>query len=175
MEYKKLNSLLNKWDIENRIKVNPRFLLGKINALIAFENFRFHSRHSTQIENLFKMALQASNNNEYSQLHTFILLYYASYLRNSGKEYPQNVQSELDSLKSKKCDYPYDFIENLSKKQNSESIQPNSKKGYQNTATLSTDNFWNLSSKRIINFFEYTSLSMYFFLPERDFIKLIEI
>lgn len=174
LEYKKLNSLLNKWDIENRIKVNPRFLLGKINALIAFENFRFHSRHSTQIENLFKMALQASNNNEYSQLHTFILLYYASYLRNSGKEYPQNVQSELDSLKSKKCDYPYDFIENLSKKQNSESIQPNSKKRYQNTATLSTDNFWNLSSKRIINFFEYTSLSMYFFLPERDFIKLIE-
>ncbi|SHM37366.1 SIR2 family protein [Fibrobacter sp. UWB7] len=174
LEYKKLTNLLNKWDIENRIKANPRFLLGKINALIAFENFRFHSSHSTQIENLFEQASHASNNNEYSQLHTFILLYYASYLRNSGKEYPQHVQSELDALKNKKCDYPYDFIKNLSQKQNNESIRPNSKKRYQNTITLSTDNFWSLSSKRIINFFEYTSLSMYFFLPEKDFIKLIE-
>lgn len=174
LEYPKLNDILTNWTIENNENANPRFLLCKINGLIAFENFRFASSHSAQIEKLFEKALQVSNNDKYFQLHIFILLFCKYYLLNSGKRLSEEMQSELESLRYKKCDYPSDYIDILFDNKKKESVQPNSKKRYQNTKTLSIDNFDSVSSRRILNFFDYTALPMLFFFSESKFMHLVE-
>ena len=174
LEFQKLNAALTKWTIGKEKEVCPRYLLGKINAMIAFENSRFASPCSEQIYELFEKALDVCGNENDFQLYVFVLLYYKSYLFKTGKKIPNNIQSELDTLRYKKCDYPYDFIEALRCEKKEEPVKPNSKRRIQNTKKISIDNFEELTTERILNFFEYTALPMNFFLSEQNFMLLIE-
>lgn len=174
LEFQKLHTVLKEWTIGKEREVRPRYLLGKINAMIAFDNSRFASPHSEQIYELMEKALKICNNENDFQLRAFILLYYKSYLFKTGKKIPDDIQSELEALRYRKCDYPYDFLESLRCAENEEPVKPNSKRRFQNTKKISIDNFEELTSERILNFFDYTALPMNFFLSEQNFMFLIE-
>lgn len=174
LEYKKLKNILANWQIETKANIDPRFLLCKINALTVFENGRFESNYSVQIKKLFEIALRTSKNIKFTQIHIFVLLYYKSYMQRSWQEIPKNIQLELDNLQDRKYNHPHNFIEFINSKQKKEAVKPNSKIRYQNTNTIPIDNFEELSSKRILNFFDYTCLPMSGFLPENEFINLLK-
>lgn len=173
LEYKELEKEIKGWFPEKKNDANPLHILCKITFLLVLENV-FNYTNIELIENLFEMSLKRCN--EDLQLKFFILLYYRYYSSNKDSEIYQKLTKSINELISLDLSYPNRYIEILIKEDTKEELgvtKPNSKKRYQTTFSIPSNNYEEIKYKCLLNFFEYLNLPMEGIISESKFIELL--
>lgn len=173
LEYESLKGLLNNWHPEKAEHPESLFIIRKISLLHMFENIRFYEDMKEEISALFKIAL---DNCKEEQLKLFILLFQRQY-NNIFFIQPDDSSKELiKHLREKELSEPYKYLDEFeTKKSSNNDIKSNESKRYTITWKLSGNdsNQDFLNSIRVLNFFEYTGLSVELFLATRKIKSLI--
>lgn len=173
LEYNSLKALLNNWHPEEGEQPDSLFIIRKISLLHMFENIRFYEDMKEEISRLFKIAL---DNCKEDQLKLFILLFQRQYLNIFTFQSDDIYKEQIKSLQEQELSEPYKYLDEFETKTTSNSdIKSNESKRYAITWKLSGNdsNQGFLNSIRVLNFFEYTGLSMELFLATRKIKSLI--
>ena len=172
-QYEKLKDLLNNWYPENSTNPDSLFIVRKISLMHIFENVHFNTDKKEEILNLMQIAL---DNCKEDQLKFFIALYQGQYLNILTYQYKNSNKHLVDLLKIREFSEPYKYLDffnvDASTKDSSKSNQA---KRYSISWKLSGEesNDELINSIRLLNFFEYTGLSMELFMSEGKIISLI--
>ena len=173
LEYNALKALLNSWHPEEGEQPDSLFIIRKISLLHMFENIRFYEDMKEEISRLFKIAL---DNCKEDQLKLFILLFQRQYLNIFTFQSDDIYKEQIKSLQEQELSEPYKYLDEFeTKKTSNNDIKSNESKRYTITWKLSGNdsNQGFLNSIRVLNFFEYTGLSMELFLATRKIKSLI--
>lgn len=173
LEYNALKALLNSWHPEEGEQPDSIFIIRKISLLHMFENIRFYDDMKEEISRLFKIAL---DNCKEDQLKLFILLFQRQYLNIFTFQSDDIYKEQIKSLQEQELSEPYKYLDEFeTKKSSNNDIKSNESKRYTITWKLSGNdsNQGFLNSIRVLNFFEYTGLSMELFLATRKIKSLI--
>lgn len=173
LEYNSLKVLLNNWHPEEGEQPDSLFIIRKISLLHMFENIRFYEDMKEEISALFKIAL---DNCKEEQLKLFILLFQRQYNNVFFIQADDSNEKLIKQLREKELSEPYKYLDEFETKTTSNSdIKSNESKRYTITWKLSGNdsNQGFLNSIRVLNFFEYTGLSMELFLATKKIKSLI--
>lgn len=173
LEYNSLKLLLNNWHPEEGEQPDSLFIIRKISLLHMFENIRFYEDMKEEISALFKIAL---DNCKEEQLKLFILLFQRQYNNVFFIQADDSNEKLIKQLREKELSEPYKYLDEFETKTTSNSdIKSNESKRYTITWKLSGNdsNQGFLNSIRVLNFFEYTGLSMELFLATKKIKSLI--
>lgn len=173
LEYNSLKVLLNNWHPEEGEQPDSLFIIRKISLLHMFENIRFYEDMKEEISALFKIAL---DNCKEEQLKLFILLFQRQYNNVFFIQADDSNEKLIKQLREKELSEPYKYLDEFeTKKSSNNDIKSNESKRYTITWKLSGNdsNQGFLNSIRVLNFFEYTGLSMELFLATKKIKSLI--
>lgn len=173
LEYESLKGLLNNWHPEKAEHPESLFIIRKISLLHMFENIRFYEDMREEISALFKIAL---DNCKEDQLKLFILLFQRQYLNIFTFQSDDIYKEQIKSLQEQELSEPYKYLDEFeTKKSSNNDIKSNESKRYTITWKLSGNdsNQGFLNSIRVLNFFEYTGLSMELFYSPKKIKSLI--
>ena len=173
LEYESLKGLLNNWHPEKAEHPESLFIIRKISLLHMFENIRFYEDMKEEISALFKIAL---DNCKEDQLKLFILLFQRQYLNIFTFQSDDIYKEQIKSLQEQELSEPYKYLDEFeTKKSSNNDIKSNESKRYTITWKLSGNdsNQGFLNSIRVLNFFEYTGLSMELFYSPKKIKSLI--
>ncbi len=173
LEYNSLKILLNNWHPEEGEQPDSLFIIRKISLLHMFENIRFYEDMKEEISALFKIAL---DNCKEEQLKLLILLFQRQYNNVFFIQADDSNEKLIKQLREKELSEPYKYLDEFETKTTSNSdIKSNESKRYTITWKLSGNdsNQGFLNSIRVLNFFEYTGLSMELFLATKKIKSLI--
>lgn len=173
LEYNSLKVLLNNWHPEEGEQPDSFFIIRKISLLHMFENIRFYEDMKEEISALFKIAL---DNCKEEQLKLFILLFQRQYLNIFTFQSDDIYKEQIKSLQEQELSEPYKYLDEFeTKKSPNNDIKSNESKRYTITWKLSGNdsNQGFLNSIRVLNFFEYTGLSMELFYSPKKIKSLI--
>ncbi len=173
LEYNSLKVLLNNWHPEKAEHPESLFIIRKISLLHMFENIRFYEDMKEEISALFKIAL---DNCKEDQLKLFILLFQRQYLNIFTFQSDDIYKEQIKSLQEQELSEPYKYLDEFeTKKSSNNDIKSNESKRYTITWKLSGNdsNQGFLNSIRVLNFFEYTGLSMELFYSPKKIKSLI--
>ena len=173
LEYESLKGLLNNWHPEKAEHPESLFIIRKISLLHMFENIRFYEDMREEISALFKIAL---DNCKEDQLKLFILLFQRQYLNIFTFQSDDIYKEQIKSLQEQELSEPYKYLDEFeTKKSSNNHIKSNESKRYTITWKLSGNdsNQGFLNSIRVLNFFEYTGLSMELFYSPKKIKSLI--
>ena len=173
LEYESLKGLLNNWHPEKAEHPESLFIIRKISLLHMFEIIRFYEDMREEISALFKIAL---DNCKEDQLKLFILLFQRQYLNIFTFQSDDIYKEQIKSLQEQELSEPYKYLDEFeTKKSSNNDIKSNESKRYTITWKLSGNdsNQGFLNSIRVLNFFEYTGLSMELFYSPKKIKSLI--
>lgn len=173
LEYESLKGLLNNWHPEKAEHPESLFIIRKISLLHMFENIRFYEDMKEEISALFKIAL---DNCKEDQLKLFILLFQRQYLNIFTFQSDDIYKEQIKSLQEQELSEPYKYLDEFeTKKSSNNDIKSNESKRYTIIWKLSGNdsNQGFLNSIRVLNFFEYTGLSMELFYSPKKIKSLI--
>lgn len=173
LEYNSLKAILNSWHPEEGEQPDSLFIIRKISLLHMFENIRFYDDMKEEISRLFKIAL---DNCKEDQLKLFILLFQRQYLNIFTFQSDDIYKEQIKSLQEQELSEPYKYLDEFeTKKSSNNDIKSNESKRYTMTWKLSGNdsNQDFLNSIRVLNFFEYTGLSMELFYSPKKIKSLI--
>ena len=168
-----LKGLLNNWHPEKTEHPESLFIIRKISLLHMFENIRFYEDMKEEISALFKIAL---DNCKEEQLKLFILLFQRQYNNVFFIQADDSNEKLIKQLREKELSEPYKYLEKFETKYSpNNDIKSNESKRYTITWKLSGNdsNQGFLNSIRVLNFFEYTGLSMELFYSPKKIKSLI--
>lgn len=173
LEYESLKGLLNNWHPEKAEHPESLFIIRKISLLHMFENIRFYEDMKEEISALFKIAL---DNCKEEQLKLFILLFQRQYNNVFFIQADDSNEKLIKQLREKELSEPYKYLEKFETKYSpNNDTKSNESKRYTITWKLSGNdsNQDFLNSIRVLNFFEYTGLSMELFYSPKKIKSLI--
>lgn len=173
LDYQSLKELLNNWHPEKAEHPDSLYIIRKISLFHMFENIRSYEDNKEEASTLFKIAL---DNCKEEQLKLFILLFQRQYLNLFTFQSDDITKEQIQSLRAKELPEPYKYFDEFEIKHSLiNDTKSNEAKRYTITWKLSGNdsNQDFLNSIRVMNFFEYTGLSMELFFASSKIKSLI--
>ena len=176
-EYEQLQNHLDGWKPEEDTNPDSLTILKKIGLLLAFDNARFwQNEKKEKIKELFNKAENAALKIEDKQILLFIKYCHRDILWKISYIEPNNtINKEISELRAMGYQFPYEYINELLKKDVDEKVKPNEDTRYSGYLIQFPDSRKAFPTViRVFNFLEYTGIPACLCLKEIQLFNLIK-
>jgi hypothetical protein len=175
-EYEQLQNYLDGWKPEEDSNSDALTILKKIGLLLAFDNAKFwQNEKKEKVKELFNKAENAALKIEDKQILLFIKYCHRDILWKISYIEPNNIiNKEISELRAMGYKFPYEYINELLKKDVDEKVKPNEDTRYSGYLIQSPDPRKAFPTViRVFNFLEYTGIPACLCLKEIQLFNLI--